>query len=328
MAQLIRVQDATQLERFYQAEPILSLQQVQQQKADGHWLLLNSANEVVARCSLWWQQTPSYESHRPGLIGHFAARDLVAASELLTAACAELKAHGCTMAMGPMDGNTWQRYRLMTERGEAPTFFLEPDNPDDWAQYFAYNGFTSVAQYFSTLTTDLRARNPRMDSVAAQMTALGVTIRAAQPERLTEDLARIYAVASVAFQSNFLFTPIGQAEFIAQYELLQPFIQPELILLAEHEQQPVGFLFAVPDLMQAQRGQVVDTFIVKTVAVLPDEKYRGLGSLLVARSHEIGAALGFQRAIHALMHEVNKSRGISNHYSQPLRRYALFGKAV
>ncbi len=328
MAQLLHIQNATQLERFCQAEPPLTLPRVQQQNADGHWLLLNAADEVVARCSLWWQHTPPYESHQVGIIGHFAARDLAAANELLTAACAELKARNCTMAIGPMDGNTWQPYRLLTERGAAPTFFLEPDNPDDWAQYFAHSGFTSIAQYFSTLTTDLHARNPRMDAVAANMAAQGVTIRTAQPESFRAELARIYAVASVAFQPNFLYTPISQAAFSAQYEPLQPYIQPALILLAEHEGRTVGFLFALPDLMQGQRGQAVDTFIVKTVAVLPEEKYAGLGSLLVARSHETGAALGFRRAIHALMHEANKSRGISKHYSQPLRRYALFGKML
>jgi len=29
-----------------------------------------------------------------------------------------------------MDGSTWHRYRLPTERGAEPTFFLEPDNPE------------------------------------------------------------------------------------------------------------------------------------------------------------------------------------------------------
>ena len=35
-------------------------------------------------------------------------------------------------AVGPLDGSTWRRYRLVTERGVEPPFFMEPDNPDDW----------------------------------------------------------------------------------------------------------------------------------------------------------------------------------------------------
>ena len=324
MTRLIHIETPTQLERFCQAKPALPLLQVQQQKADEHWLLVNSVEEVEARCSLWWTHTPRYQTHRLGLIGHFAARDFAAARELLAAAGEALRARDCTLVVGPIDGNTWNRYRLVTERGDAPAFFLEPDNPPEWPEYFMELSFAPMAEYFSTIINDLTVRHPRFEEMAARWQH--VTIRAANRDCFVEELRRIYSVAAVAFQNNFLYTPICEAEFIAQYEPLLRFLQPELILMAEHEGRPVGFLFALPDLLQAQRAAPIDTFIVKTVAVLPE--YAGLGSLLVARSHEVGARLGFRRAIHALMHEDNKSRRISQHYSQPLRRYALLAKEL
>jgi GNAT superfamily N-acetyltransferase len=324
MAQPIRIETPTQLERFCQVEPALSLPQVKQQKADEHWLLLNSAEEIQARCGLWWTIVPPLQTHRLGVIGHFAARNAQSADDLLTAACDALRARDCTMAIGPMDGNTWQPYRLVTERGTALPFFLEPNTPAEWPEYFARNGFSPIAEYFSTITNDLTLRHPRLNEIAGQLQH--VMIRAAQVDCLNDELRRIYQVATIAFQNNFLYTPLDEAAFIAQYEPLRSLIQSELILLAEHEDRPVGFLFALPDWLQTQRGERVDTFIVKTIAALPG--YAGLGSLLVARSHEIGAALGFKRAIHALMHEGNKSRNISQHYSQPLRRYALLAKSL
>jgi GNAT superfamily N-acetyltransferase len=324
MTQLIRIATPTQLEQFCQAQPALSLPQVQAQQADEHWLLMNGTTNVVARCSLWWKRTPAYQTHCVGLIGHFAARGESAAQELLTTACDALRARDCSLALGPIDGNTWNRYRLVTERGDASPFFLEPENPLEWPQYFAQNGFAEAATYFSTITNDLSWRHPRLDELTARLQH--VTIRAAQRDCFNDELRRIYSVAAIAFQNNFLYTPLSEAEFIALYETLLRFVQPELILLAEHEGRAVGFLFALPDWLQTQRAEPMDTFIVKTVAALPE--YAGLGSLLVARSHEIGARLGFRRAIHALMHEDNKSRGISKHYSQPLRRYALFAKGL
>ena len=324
MARLIHIETPTQLERFCQDAPALSLPLIQRQKADEHWALMKGTNEVAARCSLWWKQTPPYESQRIGLIGHFAAQDAAATNELLTAACEALRARDCTMAMGPLDGNTWNHYRWVTESSGVPSFLLEPENPPEWPEYFTAHGFAPVAEYFSTMTDDLTVRHPHLDDIAARLQH--VTIRAVQRDCLTEELPRIYAVAAVAFQNNFLYTPMDEAEFVAQYEPLRRFIQPELILLAEHDGRAVGFLFALPDWLQAQRAETMDTFIVKTVAVMPE--YAGLGSLLVARSHEVGAALGFRRAIHALMHEDNYSRRISQHYSQPLRRYALFAKEL
>jgi hypothetical protein len=48
--------------------------------------------------------------------------------------------------------------------------------------------------------------------------------------------------------------------------------------------------------------------------------------LLVAKPQQIGHELGFKRCIHALMHENNKSRSISRHYAQTMRRYTLYGR--
>jgi GNAT superfamily N-acetyltransferase len=102
-----------------------------------------------------------------------------------------------------------------------------------------------------------------------------------------------------------------------------------LILIAEQASQPIGFMFALPDLLQAQRGQPIDTVILKTVAVHPDYRSFGLGSLLLDRCVEIARKLGYTRAIHALMHESNHSRKISSRYeAQIIRQYALFAREL
>ena len=292
--------------------------------ADAQLFLRNRADEVIAQCSLWWQHVPPYPKHKLGLIGNYSAINEQAAADLLKQACAQLAANRCTLAVGPMNGNTWQSYRLVTERGNEPPFFLEPNNPATWPQHFLTQGFAPLAEYYSTLTTDLTVRDERIAAIEQRMAAQGITLRALRMNDFAAEMTRIYKVSALAFQHNFLYTPISEAEFIAQYEPIKPFVQPELVWLAEQNQQTVGYVFALPNALQA----VIDTFIIKTVAVLPERQFAGLGSFLVARSHEIAASLGYKRAIHALMHEANKSRNISGHYSQPMRRYALFGKTL
>ena len=298
-------------------------------KADAHWLLLDSRQTVLARCSLWWRRTPAYPGHRPGLIGHYAAVDADAATQLLQLSCAQLATQNCTIAVGPMDGNTWRRYRLVVERDDTPPFFLEPNNPDDWSDYFTADGFTILSNYVSTITTNLTGLSSRLERVVRRAANRGITIRSLNLDDLDADLHRIYHVSTAAFARNFLYTPLEESEFVAMYQPLRPYLQPELILIAEQAGQPVGFIFALPDLAQAQHGQPIDTVIVKTVAVCPTHQTGGLGSLLVARCQEIAHDLGFSRAIHALMHESNDSRTISRRYqSRIIRRYALFGKKV
>jgi hypothetical protein len=48
----------------------------------------------------------------------------------------------------------------------------------------------------------------------------------------------------------------------------------------------------------------------------------------VAEVQQRAAALGYTRAVHALMHEQNVSRNISRRYAETIRRYALFAKRL
>lgn len=295
---------------------------------DQHWMLPGDRGVLRARCSLWWTRTPSLLGHRVGVVGHYAARDAEAGGLLLERACRELAARGCSIAVGPMDGSTWRCYRLVTDRGSEPTFFLEPDNPDDWPGHFLALGFAPIANYLSAVNADLGCRDPRAEHIAERLSAQGIRIRPLDLEHAEDDLRRIYAVSAVSFRNNFLYTPIAEADFLVQYGALLPLLRPELVLIAEAADQPVGFIFAVPDRKQAERRRPVDTVIVKTLAVLPERAHAGLGSLLLDACQGAATRLGYTRAIHALIHEQNASRNLSRRCASPMRRYALFGKAL
>ncbi|HAX78786.1 MAG TPA: N-acetyltransferase [Cyanobacteria bacterium UBA11372] len=298
---------------------------------DAHWVLIrddSSDRNIIGRCSLWWKNTPSYLNHRVGFIGHYAVKDATTATQLLQQACEQLAAFGCTLAIAPIDGNTWQRYRLVTQRGTHPVFFLEPDNPDDWPGHFLDQGFTPLAQYSSALNTNLSYVDPRLERVESRLQKAGVVIRPLNLQRIEEELHRVFEVAIASFHSNFLYTPITEAAFVAQYRPLLPYLNRELILIAEDNNKPIGFLFAIPDWLQAQRGETVNTIIIKTVAVLPKRIYAGLGNLLVATCQTRAYEKGFTSAIHALMHDANASRNLSRRYAQTIRRYTLFAKNI
>lgn len=297
------------------------------QRGDLHLSAVTNRDEVAARCSLWWRNTPQWERHRVGIIGHYAAENSTAAATVLAAADSRLWSTGCSLAIGPMDGNTWRSYRFVTEPGKEPSFFLEPVNPLEWPMHFCAAGFSPLATYFSSLNKDLSATDPGVDEIAKRMRQAGVTIRLAN-SNLRSELPAIYAVSRLSFKQNFLYTEIAEAEFLALYDPVLPVARPEMILLAERDGHCVGYLFAVPDLAQAARGLEVDTFIVKTVAILPEPELRGLGSLLVARAQQQGHGLGFRRCIHALMFENNFSLKISRRYASVMRKYTLYSKEL
>ena len=307
--------------------PALTADEVREHGPDASYVV-REGGDLRARCSVWWTSVPTLVGHRLGVVGHYGAADGAAARLVLDAACAELARRGCTLAVGPMDGNTWRRYRLVVDRGSEPPFFLEPANPDTWPGHWADAGFTALAHYSSALNTDLSRRDARAPRVAERLTATGVRVRTLDLARFDAELRRIYAVSAVSFQSNYLYTPLPEAHFTAQYQRVRPAVRPDLVLIAEHEGRPVGFAFTVPDLLERQRGAPARTVIVKTVATLPERRYAGLGGLMVDLTHEAARAAGFTRAVHALMHEANSSRRTSDRTGAPMRRYALFARPL
>jgi GNAT superfamily N-acetyltransferase len=318
-----------ELSRFCAAAGFpLHAEAVVRQAPDHSFFLETAAGQTVARCSLWWRQTPAHEGHTLGYVGHYAVSDPAAATALFDVALQRLAAEGSTLAVGPLDGNTWQRYRLITERGVEPPFFLEPDNPDEWPGQFTAAGFTPLAQYYSALNCDLTSADPRSSELATKVANLGITVKPLTPERFDEEMRRVHALSLASFCDNFLYTPINEADFMAQYAPIRPHLRPELVLLAERGETLVGFIFAIPNLLQAQSGRPMDTAIIKTMAVHPAHAGIGLGSLLMARCEQAVRAVGFTRAIHALFHESNRSGRISGHSARVIRRYTLFARPL
>ena len=309
--------------------PALDPREIAANPPDAHRVIRGGDGAPLARCSLWWSRTPTLAGERVGLIGHWASSGDAAARHLLAHACAELAASGCSLAVGPMDGSTWRRYRFATWSSEEPEFFLEPTNPRAWPLAWADSGFSPLADYVSTLGGDLTREEPRASEAAARLGRGGVRLRTLDMSRFDEELRRIHAVVSTSFAPSLLFTPISADAMAAQYEALRPAIVPGLVVLAEQEERLVGFCFCLPDHAERARDGTTRTAILKTLAVLPHrEPLAGLGSHLVSSAHLAMHAHGFTRVIHALMHVRNPSLRISARTTQPIRRYALFARSL
>jgi len=269
----------------------------------------------AAACSLWWKQ---------GAIGHFRAGDVDAGAALLREACARLAERGCGRAVGPMNGSTWRAYRLVTERGDEPPFFLEPDTPTQWESCFRQAGFRVAARYCSSVQEDISIADPRLADVARRAAAAGISLRAFDPARAEHELCAMHGLAVEAFQDAPFFSPIARDRFVAQYRRVLPLVQPGLVQLAEQDGALVAFLFAIPNALEP----VPRTAILKTVAARRGRAYAGLAHLLAARAAAAARAVGLRRTIHALMHEDNVSFNWSARSARVIRRYALMGREL
>ena len=100
-------------------------------------------------------------------------------------------------------------------------------------------------------------------------------------------------------------------------------VDPDFVRIAERDGVPCGFVFGIRDLEAEARGEK-PAVIVKTLAVDPESRCAGLGSLLVDEVHAAAYEKGYTEAIHAMEHETNTSRKITGRYGgRVFRNYAL-----
>ena len=297
---------------------------VARQAPDLHLAVPDDGTECAARCSVWWNDAPDYQDHTVGLVGHYAAADVDAARAVLDQACERLADEGCTCAVGPMDGATWYPYRFVTERGERPPFVLEPWHPPAYPEHFRDVGFDPLARYVSSIGADFGGGHT--PSVADRPPVDDVHVRPLDLDRFEEELRRLHGLVTASFADNFLYTPLPEADFVALYRPYRSSIDSDLVRLLEQKRDDgsrlVGLAFLVPDVLQTERGETVDTAVLKTLAVHPDLMGQGLGRWLTEHVHRRAQARGYRRVIHALMHEDNVSRKLG--HGAPLRRYTLF----
>lgn len=299
---------------------------IDEERADQHFSVLGPDDTIRARCSIWWQETARVDGARCGAIGHYAAIDSHSGRELLEHASRELAARGCELAISPLDGNTWRRYRFITERGTARPFFLEPDNPDEYPRQFAQSRFRPLAHYVSEINFDILNRQPELGDVPRKMAEQGVRIEPIDASDRDEVLRGIHEVVCAAFHDTFLYTPLDLDSYLRIYAPLLDMVDPRLILVAKHDDRVVGFVFAPPDYNQHLYGETIDTIVIKTIAILPDQRYSGLGRLLIVEMLRNALDMGYTAAISALMQTTNRSQAISSDCAGPMRAYTLFAR--
>jgi hypothetical protein len=256
------------------------------------------------------RDAPSWDGLRTAAVGCFRYPDIATGTAFLRAACATLKDEGFGAVIGPMDGNTWRRYRLPIWSDGSSAFAMEPDaGPHDLASYQAA-GFDIAETHVSATA----APGTRGWGDAAR----GVTIASwdgKSPETL---LAEAHRLVSQGFANTPFYTPVPAEHFIASYLPLLAQAEPRFILRGTvADGRIVGLTLAFPD--PIRRGAVV----LKTyVGIVP-----GVGRAMADHVHRLAGELGFKEVVHALMRDGIVSQAQSRKFGGTVfRRYALMGK--
>jgi len=239
----------------------------------------------------------------PGYIGLFSISDKQTGTQKLKEYTDDLIKMGHKTIIGPIDGSTWHKYRLLSKTSDEPVFPLEPNNPLWYNDVYTESGYKPYKRFFSD-KFDLFNVQPIQNN--------DVELRKFR----TGDLKIIYELSLEGFKNNFLYSPISFEEFAGLYEPFLPSVKPELIQIAYVGNQPAGFMFSF---IAGER------LILKSIAVLPEYRNLRIGSLLFNKVIINSLEMGAKSAIAALYIEGNNSGKISKQYnSTRIREYTLY----
>ncbi len=257
---------------------------------------------------------PNWSQDTAAAFGQFSCKNFDAGTAIIAQAIDFVKTKGIKRIIGPLDGDTWHGYRFVTKTDGSPAFMLEPSNTDVANDVFRHAGFTPISRYFSArvpLTETGQFVPPDSPNLRIE------TWDGADPEELFK---QVYDLSVAAFQKNAFFKPISFSDFLKMYMPIVPLLKKELVFFARTtDGKLAGFLFAIPNYNE---GPMSKTAILKTYASLQ----KGAGQMLAYAFHTTARDLGYETAIHALIHDDNLSAVRSAaEGAEIFRRYALFG---
>jgi hypothetical protein len=175
----------------------------------------------------------------------------------------------------------------------------------------------------------------------------GIRIRSLDMKRLDAEVAVIQEIYNSAWERNWGFVPMREAEIAHLAKQLKPVVNPELCVIAEAGDEPVGFGLALPDFNQALRhmnGRLfplglfkllwyrrrIDAARVLTLGIRQGYRNRGLDAMINLHLFRRGAVAGFPRGECSWILEDNwdMRRGLERLGAVADKTYRVFEKRL
>lgn len=236
--------------------------------------------------------------------------------KLLAAAEGWLKSRGLARVQGPFNFSINEETGLLIDGFNSPPFiFMGHGKPsyDARLREQGYGKAKDVIAYEYDLNIPMPAAMRRM--IEKTKASGKLTLRPLSKKNLKRDLAILISIFNDAWQDNWNFVPMTEAEINALGQVLKLLVTEKHIAIAEYEGKPAAMIVTLPDINGwiADLGGKLFPFnwakLVWRVMFTPEKAFRVplMGVRKEFRNTPVGAILAFA-VIHAA-HEYHRSRG-------------------
>lgn len=181
-----------------------------------------------------------------------AVDDPAIVDALLAVAEQWLREQGMKKVRGPLNLNVNEEVGLLVDGFDTPSYVLM-GHARPWygaaIEAAGYAGAKDLLAYH--VRPDFEA--PRVMEKLAARVSDRVNVRSVRRNALDEDAAIMREIFNDAWQNNWGYVPLAEAEWADTVNTLTKLMPDDYIQVAEYDGEPVAFIVALPNLMEAAR---------------------------------------------------------------------------
>jgi 8-amino-7-oxononanoate synthase len=296
------------------------------------------------------------ETHgdKVGFFGFFESiNDQDTANTLINAASAWLREQGMEEIRGPVSPSMNDEVGMLIEGFDTPAMTMMPYNPSYYVELMDHAGFSKATDLLAWCVDYPECVSDKIVRVAAAVKQRSkISVRSLNMKRFQQEVDKIKKIYNEAWQPNWGFVPMTSEEMdLMAYELKQ-IIDPDLVLFAEKDGEPIGFALAVPDINQAFKAGTpipsgaknlptaimnlmtkkkrISQLRIVILGVLPKYQGQGIDAVLYHEIMQRGPKKGMNRGEASWVLEDNTmmNRAAQMMNAKPYKRYRIFQEEI
>ncbi len=215
------------------------------------------------------QRHIEFHHEKAGFFGFYeSSNDQEVAKALLDKVSDMLRRKGMEIIRGPMNFSTNEECGFLIDGFNSPPMLMTPYNPpyyNDLMERYSMKKSKDLYAYILDIPEELPRKIIRVADIAAKS---GIHVRPIDKKRFISDINIFKDVYNSAWEKNWGFIPLTDEEVVYLGSNLKPVVVPEMTLIAEKDNESVGFMGLLPDfnfVLKHMNGKMSPISIIKAL---------------------------------------------------------------
>ena len=250
---------------------------------------------------------------KAGFFGFYeSSNDQEVAKALLNKVSDILRSEGMEIIRGPMNFSTNEECGFLIEGFDSSPMLMTPYNPPYYNDLMERYGMKKAKDLYAYIIDSPEELPKKINRVADIASKSGIRVRPLDKKNFKSDMHIFKKVYNSAWAKNWGFIPLTDEELVYLGNNLNPVVVPEMTVIAEKDNEPVGFMGLLPDfnfVLKHMKGKTNPLSIIKALyyskkikdlrllllGIKPEYRNRGVDALLFREGFKGVKKGGYER---------------------------------